>query len=512
MSDLAAMTELDEPRVGGLLLHPLAMLSVFVLLGNDHLLKAAAPGLLTGKLSDVAGLVAFPLLLAEVAALLARWALRRSTDARALVPAAVLVTAAGFAAVKTTHVAADLWAAGLGAFQWFVGFGWVGGGPPTSAAGAVDPTDLVALPALLAAVLIARKRHRPHPGRAVERESGFDGRRLRANRLSGVAMALITALSSIATQPSNTPVRSSIDEHFKLDASFVAVRHVAWTVTQVASDPFRELALTATVGRAPSTDNLCQGATVPGVEVRVVPDDPDLAAPVQKRRGCEPAGIDLTDACASGCTGGATILAEFEFHEDYAAKDTDVFTTLTGSVYGDPHGSVELVADPWPAQDVAPAFDTTGLLAYPFNVGPGNPSAELHAVLRVPAEALQKPLDGLHGRIRVLFWSVDVKAGFGSDQTLTIGTLAPYRPDSVIGSAQVEIDWLRQCIAGEDCEIPLTLDVQTPNSGPNAPNFDPQTRPDFYRWGLEATLIALDGRTLPPESLRIEGPSDPIRP
>jgi hypothetical protein len=511
-SEKAATMEPDERRACGLLLHPLAVLSVVVLLGNDHLLKAAAPGLLTGKLSDVAGLVVFPLLLAEVAAVIARRMLRRPIEARALVLAAVLITAAGFSAVKTSNVAADLWAGGLGALQWLVGFGFARGGPPPSTVVAVDPTDLVALPALLVAVLIARKRRQPRPGRAVEAGSPMPRRWLRTNRFAGVAMALITALSSIATQPSTNHVASSIEEHFQLDASFVVVRHVAWTVTNVATDPFRALALTATIGRAPSTDDMCQGATLPGVEVRVVPDNPDLATPVQKPGGCEPAGIDLTETCATGCIGGATVLVEFEYHKDFAAKQTDAFISLSGGVYGNSGGTLELVADPRPGEDSPPAVETTGLLAYPFDVGPRNPSAELHAVLRVPAGALQKPLDGLHGRIRVLFWSVDVKSGFGTVQTLTLGALEPYRPDSVMGSAQVEIDWLRQCTAGEDCEIPLTLHVETPRSGPNAPSPDPQTRQDFWRWGLEASLIALDGRTLPPDSLRIDGPSDPIKP
>lgn len=512
MSETAARTERDEPRFGALLLHPLAVLSVVVLLGNDHLLKAAAPGLLTGKLSDGAGLVAFPLLLAELAAALARRLLGRSIEARAVVRAAVLATAVGFAAVKSSDVAADVWSAGLGALQWAVGFGWLRGSPLPTAAGAVDPTDLVTLPALIAALWIGRSRRRPHAIRTVERGSFVPQLSLRANRVLGVAMALLTGLSSIATQPSSIPAASAIQEHFELAASFVVVRHVAWTVKQAQGDPFRELALTATVGRAPSTDNMCPGATVPGIELRVVPDDPALAGPVRKRRGCEAEGIDLTEACASGCTGGATVVVAFEFHKDFAAKETDVFTSLAGKVYSDPDGSLALVADPWPLENIPAAFRSTGLLAYPFDVGPGNPSAKLHAVLHVPAEALQKPLRGLYGSIRVLFWNVDVKAGFGLDQTLTVGALEPYRPDSVQGGAQVEIDWLRQCTAGKDCEIPLTLDIQTPRSGPNAPTFDPQTRQDFYRWGLEASLIAFDGRSLPPESLTIEGPSDPIKP
>src|SRR5687767_4407511 len=48
------------------LLHPLTVLATVVLLVNDHVLKAAAPGWLTGKASDVAGLLVAPPLLALV--------------------------------------------------------------------------------------------------------------------------------------------------------------------------------------------------------------------------------------------------------------------------------------------------------------------------------------------------------------------------------------------------------------------------------------------------------------
>ena len=40
--------------------HPLTVGATAVLLLNDHVLKPAWPGLVTGKLSDVAGLVAAP--------------------------------------------------------------------------------------------------------------------------------------------------------------------------------------------------------------------------------------------------------------------------------------------------------------------------------------------------------------------------------------------------------------------------------------------------------------------
>src|SRR5918995_4450814 len=45
---------------------PVFVLALVVLVLNDHVLKQAWPGWVTGKLSDVAGLVVAPLLLAAV--------------------------------------------------------------------------------------------------------------------------------------------------------------------------------------------------------------------------------------------------------------------------------------------------------------------------------------------------------------------------------------------------------------------------------------------------------------
>ncbi len=67
-ADLAAAPG-RRPIPGDALLQPLALGAIAVLLLNDHVFKAVAPGLVTGKLSDIAGLVFFPLLLVAVAEL-----------------------------------------------------------------------------------------------------------------------------------------------------------------------------------------------------------------------------------------------------------------------------------------------------------------------------------------------------------------------------------------------------------------------------------------------------------
>ena len=52
--------------------HPATVIALLVLVVNDHVLKAAYPGWVTGKLSDAAGLVLAPPLLAAVLGLRGR--------------------------------------------------------------------------------------------------------------------------------------------------------------------------------------------------------------------------------------------------------------------------------------------------------------------------------------------------------------------------------------------------------------------------------------------------------
>jgi hypothetical protein len=74
--------------------HPLTVGATAVLLLNDHVLKQAWPGLVTGKLSDVAGLVVAPPVLGLLFGLF--------LAGRLAAAAAVLSTGAGFSLVKLT--------------------------------------------------------------------------------------------------------------------------------------------------------------------------------------------------------------------------------------------------------------------------------------------------------------------------------------------------------------------------------------------------------------------------
>lgn len=138
------------------LLGPPALLAIALLVVNDHVLKARAPGVVTGKLSDLAGLIFFPLFLAAVAE---HAGLRRG---RATVIAAALATGAGFAAIKLWAPAGDLYRVGLAVLQW--PFRALYAAITDSALPALgrahltaDPTDLLVLPVLVVPVLLARR-------------------------------------------------------------------------------------------------------------------------------------------------------------------------------------------------------------------------------------------------------------------------------------------------------------------------------------------------------------------
>lgn len=143
-----------------------------LLVVNDHLLKGAGvlPGWLTGKLSDVAGLFFAPLLLAELSLILVpardeHWARKRVLWSGALVGAA-------FSAVKLSMWASAVYLAAVRVIA--EPLGW-------KVANAVDPTDLVALPALALAVLYGRSWVRAEPGRRHLASSRCNS----ATRLSG---------------------------------------------------------------------------------------------------------------------------------------------------------------------------------------------------------------------------------------------------------------------------------------------------------------------------------------
>jgi hypothetical protein len=151
------------------LVSPVAIAAIAILVVNDHALKATFPGWWTGKLSDVAGLAFFPLLLASVAELAGARGVRVTVGA-------AIATGAVFAAVKTIAIAGDAYRFGLGALQWPLrALAALVAGDPAPALAPVqltaDPTDLLALPALAIPIALAirasvRASDRSSPGTA----------------------------------------------------------------------------------------------------------------------------------------------------------------------------------------------------------------------------------------------------------------------------------------------------------------------------------------------------------
>ena len=154
----------DWRRWGARLCHPLPLAAVLLMTVNDHVLKGSGvvPSALAGKLSDLAGLFFFPLLLAAGFALLLRVA-GVSASERAVGRTALLATGLVFAGLKLSpgfNLAVErLWA------------------PNT-----LDPSDLLALPMLGLSWAWMRRRERP--------------RRLPAE----VIAVVVAGLASVATQ------------------------------------------------------------------------------------------------------------------------------------------------------------------------------------------------------------------------------------------------------------------------------------------------------------------------
>lgn len=202
---MARVTDRTLMTAGAWLGHPVTLAATAVLLLNDHLLKRLWPGLVTGKLSDVAGMLVAPPLLALAAAPVLRLVTARDSrsarncrgarDSRGArggdiasraALAAILLTGAVFTVVKTTatgaQAAADVWALFT-----------------PSARVVADPSDLVALPALGLAWLV-----RSH---AV----GTSARVRRAVRRARLAVALPAALLAVTATAAAPPAPSALD-------------------------------------------------------------------------------------------------------------------------------------------------------------------------------------------------------------------------------------------------------------------------------------------------------------
>jgi hypothetical protein len=130
---------------GDLLVRPIAVVALMTLIVNDHIIKQRWPGLLSGKLSDIAGLVFLPLLIVSVcevtrAAVGRPWQMGK----RGVVAVAVAVVI-GFAATKLSTAVAASYGDMLGWLRWPLIGHW------SQVAISQDPTDVICAPAAILA-------------------------------------------------------------------------------------------------------------------------------------------------------------------------------------------------------------------------------------------------------------------------------------------------------------------------------------------------------------------------
>lgn len=136
-------------------MHPVALISVVLLVVNDWILKSRCHGAVTGKLSDLAGLAFAPVVLTASIGLVLAVAARLgakvdpSLTRRRLI-ACIVATGAVFAAVKLSEDAAAVLVRALSAL-----------GRPAEIY--LDRTDLLTLPALAIAYWIGRDELRRVP-------------------------------------------------------------------------------------------------------------------------------------------------------------------------------------------------------------------------------------------------------------------------------------------------------------------------------------------------------------
>jgi hypothetical protein len=200
--------------------HPVPLAAVLVLVINDHLLKGAGvlPGWATGKISDVAGLFFFPLLLDA----LARLALRRSLGG-----AAILATAIGFAAVKLSPPVNAV-----------VSATW---GPMV-----MDPTDLLALP-VLALTWRWMRRER----------AGADGGSRVLRSVALIATSLATAATS-APRKAQSPVADD-PLNFRITSCNVVGRHIDARIEASSERPIEIVIDDINVVVSPPPDGAVRG-------------------------------------------------------------------------------------------------------------------------------------------------------------------------------------------------------------------------------------------------------------
>ncbi len=147
---------------GNCMRHPVvvAMLALWIL--NDHVLKDLFGNAWTGKLSDVAGLVVFPLIPLAVYQVGCAWRKALPRYEAQVFYGGLLATLVLFVSINLSVACSDLCCSALAVAQWplralvsaAMGEGLIGMVPVVATP---DPTDLLTLPALAIPFALGRK-------------------------------------------------------------------------------------------------------------------------------------------------------------------------------------------------------------------------------------------------------------------------------------------------------------------------------------------------------------------
>lgn len=147
------MTRHETPGDG--VLSPRYLGALTLLVFNDHVVKVWAPGFLSGKLSDVAGLVMFPLFLQAILEVLRAQIGTYTGPSKAELWFAVVSTAIAFSLVQLCPTANYAYAWSVGFIRWILTGGF---DQPHAVRSWSDPWDLMTLPVLLVTAKLGAHR------------------------------------------------------------------------------------------------------------------------------------------------------------------------------------------------------------------------------------------------------------------------------------------------------------------------------------------------------------------
>ncbi|GAA4936441.1 hypothetical protein [Actinoplanes utahensis] len=308
--------------------HPVTMAALAVLVVNDHVAKAAHPGWVTGKLSDAAGMVLAPPLLAVLTSLFAPRARFRPVAVGALVAVGV-----GFAFTKAWvyggQVASEMWSL------------------ITPSLVRSDPTDLLALPFLAVAWWTAQR-----PGR---QRSERTERWVRAWRL---AVLLPLALAGVAAT-SAVPYLSAEKVYVSADTIFVGE---GWIETRWSASKDGGVTWSDAPEQTPAAPGPACTRSVPQVCYRVIED-----------------GIGVLRSDAGGPWTEDWVLTRLErITLNRAYRDTmgiDALTSQSIGVQDVPGGHVVVVAngrDGFAVRDVTGTWQRIGFPTVPGDLAPAS--------------------------------------------------------------------------------------------------------------------------------------------